>query len=127
MPFFSAATGMELVSDEQAKTMPALYSTDGQGGDAIARVKLFCGSFTWFVTEADLDTGLAFGLTVTGDTAELGYFDLNEIAALNRPHPFVLGAERDLYFAPVPLRDLRTAGQHVPSGPAEFLFRGVPA
>lgn len=125
--FHSSATGMDLLTAEQAETMPRLYSTDGQGGDAQARVKLFCASFTWFVTEADVDTGEAFGLVVNGDIAELGYFDLNELAALNRPARFVIGVERDLHFRPVALRDLRTAGETVPASSAEFLFRKATA
>lgn len=125
--FRSAATRMDLVTADQAATMPALYSTDGQGGDAQARVKLFCASYTWYITEADLATGEAFGLVVNGDTAELGYFDLNELAALNRPAPFVIGVERDLYFTPVALRDLRSAGETIPASSAEFLFRKATA
>ena len=126
--FISAGTGHELVPDELAPAIPALRSTDGQAGDAVAQVKLFCASFTWFLTEADVDPtsedfGLAFGLVVNGDIAELGSFHLQELASLDHPAPLVLGVERDFYFTPVPLRDLRTAGEQVPVSSAEFLFR----
>lgn len=61
-------------------------------------VKLFTpwGSATWVLSELDQD-GIAFGLCDLGmGEPELGYVDLNELAALRGP--FGLRVERDLHF-----------------------------
>jgi hypothetical protein len=76
------------------------------GSDAtVAKVKLFdpTGSWTWYIAEFDPDTGEAFGL-VDGFAKELGYFNLNELAAIKGR--FGLPIERDLYFTPTKLEDL---------------------
>lgn len=88
-----------------AKTLPKLYSTDGSGYEAIARLKLFTpdGDYTWYVTEYDPNTETCFGL-VKGLETELGYFSLKEIRNLRGP--MGLPVERDLYFSPKPLNEL---------------------
>jgi hypothetical protein len=107
------------------KALPALYSQDGKGMDAIAHVKFFnpTGSWTWFATEAcaTLADGssvalsdpaaktaediMFFGL-VDGHEAELGYFAMSELASVKGK--FGLGIERDLHFKPTALKDLKT-------------------
>lgn len=98
-----------------ASNIPGIGATSGNP-DPTVHVKLFNPStgWTWFLTEADVDTGEAYGL-VKGFELELGYIDLNEIAAL-RTKPFGLPIERDIHFRPRPLSVVRAAleaGKHV--------------
>ena len=96
----------DLMPADLAAQIPALYTTDGQGDDAIAHIKLFTpdSSWTWYLTEYDRDEGLCFGLVIGLET-ELGYFSLDELRAVRGP--LGLRIERDLYFQPTPLRDIR--------------------
>ncbi|MHB1531426.1 hypothetical protein [Acidithiobacillus sp.] len=55
--------------------MPKNYDTDGQGGDAVAFLHYFTGSWDWYITEKDVDSDdkgqiQAFGL-VKGYETEL--------------------------------------------------------
>ena len=92
----------KLMSDEIRERLPALYATDGQK-DPIVQVKFFStfSSWTWYAIEFDGDDTF-FGL-VYGHEAELGYFSLAELAA-GRGRTQV---ERDLYFKPTPLSEVR--------------------
>lgn len=96
----------EYMPPELAAQLPALYTTEGQGDDAIAYIKLFTpdSSWTWFICELDRDEGLCFGLVIGLET-ELGYFSLDELRAARGP--MGLRIERDLYFQPTPLRLVR--------------------
>jgi len=83
--------------------------------DPMVYVKLFdpCGSWTWYLTEANTVTGEAFGL-VNGWELELGSVDLNELA--DTKLQFGLRIERDIHFKPMPLSEVRAkleAGKHV--------------
>lgn len=93
-------SNLSLIPQDLRRCIPPLGATDGQGGDAIAWVRLChpASSWTWYITETDGDT--CFGLVVGLDT-ELGYFSLSELQ--EAPLPPV---ERDLYFRPTPLREL---------------------
>lgn len=96
---------MMLLTKKNIKDLPAIGSTDGQGGDAVAVVKFFdpTGSWTWYATEYNPETGEFFGL-VDGHEKELGYFQLEELASFRGR--FGLGIERDRYFSPKPLREI---------------------
>lgn len=64
-------------------------------------LKLFnpTGAGSWFITEADLETGEAYGyadLQLGPGCAEMGYLDLNELRAYKGR--FGLGIERDERF-----------------------------
>ena len=61
-------------------------------------VKFFdpCGSWNWYATEFEPETGLFFGM-VHGFEKELGYFSLAELEAYKGS--FGLGIERDMYFS----------------------------
>ena len=85
--------------------LPAIGSTDGQGGDAVVLVKLFTpdSSWSWFASEFDGDD-LFFGLVI-GLEIELGYFSLQELHAIHGP--WGLPIERDLHFEPKSLRKLK--------------------
>lgn len=85
-------------------TLPAPYATDGQGDAAIVHIKLFTpdSNWTWYLTE--YGDGQAFGL-VDGLEVELGYVDIAELMAARGP--LGLQVERDLYWTPKPLSEVR--------------------
>lgn len=78
----------KLLPADVAKTIPALYSQDGRGMDAIVHLKLFCpynGRATWYITEGEAgdDDYTFFGYCVSGqrpDCDEFGYVSFNELA-----------------------------------------------
>ena len=103
---------MKLLTKEIKEQIPALYSQDGKGDDAIAYVKFFTpdSCWTWYVLEGqETDDGdwLFFGL-VQGFEEELGYFSLSELE--NIRGTLGLPVERDLFFKPTPIKNLRIKG-----------------
>ena len=95
---------MKLLTKEIANKLPALYSQDSKGGEAIAYVKYFTpdSSWTWYGCEYDgKDT--FFGL-VDGHEKELGYFSLSELQSLRGP--LGLPVERDLWWKPKTLGEI---------------------
>jgi hypothetical protein len=98
---------MKITADEILSALPAIGSTDGQGGDAVALTKLFTpsSSWTWYLTEASRqgDDVLMFGL-VDGHEKELGYVSLNELISVRGP--MGLPIELDLYWSPKKLVDI---------------------
>jgi hypothetical protein len=96
---------MELLDIESRAILPELYSGEKLGLDALARVKFFTpdANWTWFASEYDgADT--FFGL-VSGFEVEFGYFSLIELEGVTGA--LGLPVERDLYFSPQTLRDLK--------------------
>ena len=94
----------KLLPEEIANTLPPLNSTNGQGMNALARVKFFTpdSCWTWYAVEfngEDTFYGLVIGLE-----RELGYFFLSELESVKGP--LGLPVERDLYFEPTPLSRL---------------------
>jgi hypothetical protein len=108
-----------LMNDEIKATLPPLYTNEKLGLDAVAPLKFFQpdGQWTWYASEGspvdedgNYDTDkpkvdfIFFGL-VSGFDIELGYFSLSELQAvrggLNLP------IERDLYFEPKTLREIK--------------------
>jgi hypothetical protein len=98
---------MKLLTKALEKQLPALYAQDGKGADAIAYVKFFhpCSSWTFYATEYDPESRTFFGL-VHGREEELGYISLAELESI-KIHG--LGMERDMYFSPAPLKDVRAS------------------
>jgi len=98
---------MNIKPAELLDVLPAIGSTDGQGSDAVALVKLFTpwGSWSWYLTDAARkgDDVLMFGL-VDGHVKELGYVSLNELMSVRGP--MGLPIERDLYWSPKKLGDI---------------------
>lgn len=92
----------------ESDNIPPLYAQDGKGDEAIVYVKLFdpFGRFTWYITEYDPETRDAFGL-VDGVETELGYFSIEELESIPGPLPGMKRIERDLYFTPVTLGEVR--------------------
>ncbi len=96
---------MMLLTKENRSSLPALGSQDGEGDNAIAKVKFFTpdSNWTWYATEFDGEDTF-FGL-VQGFEEELGYFSLSELD--NAKGPMGLKIERDRWFKPTSLKDLR--------------------
>ena len=92
------------VPDELRPTIPKLYMTEGDS-DPTVWVKLFTPDsiWTWYVLEWDGED-LCFGLVI-GHEQELGYFSLAEIDGVRGG--LGLPVERDLYFTPCPLSNVR--------------------
>ncbi len=93
---------MELLTPELRHQLPALYA-QADSPDAIAYAKFFApGTYwTWYATEFD-GIDIFFGL-VQGHEEELGYFSLIELQSLSGR----VWVERDLYFKPTPISQLR--------------------
>lgn len=91
---------------EAGESFPDLYTSEEvKAGDKQVVARFFLGSSQWWLVEADLSTGVAFGYVVLSDNlvdAEWGYFSLNELEDLRivKPQPsgegvFVWLVERD--------------------------------
>lgn len=94
---------MKLMTKEIENKIPKLYAQDGKGDDAIAYVKYFdiLGSWSWYATEYDPQDKIFFGL-VDGFEVELGYFSLAEFESMG------FRIERDMYFKPKTLKEIRS-------------------
>ncbi len=95
---------MKLLTKELLKQLPPLYSQENEK-DPMVICKFFYPDFswTWYAIEFD-GNDLFFGY-VAGFECELGYFSLAELKA-NRGK-WGLPIERDLYFSPTPLSEIR--------------------
>ena len=84
--------------------VPKLYSLKNHPNPTLS-VKLFAlgTNWTWYVLEYNPDEDLCFGL-VEGFETELGYFSLAELRELKIGT--IPRVERDLFFAPIPIREL---------------------
>ena len=101
-----AAAAHTLLPPAIAAKLPALYSQEEKGEEAIAYLKLFTPwtNWTWYASECDPAESRCFGVVV-GHERECGYFSLDELAALRGPGG--LRIERDLHWKPTPLKDCR--------------------
>lgn len=96
-----------IVTTVERAALPALYSQEGRGLNAVAWVKFFdpTGAGTWYASEFDGED-IFFGLADLGfGEPELGYFSLAELQSVSGR--LGLGIERDLHWKPVPLRECR--------------------
>jgi hypothetical protein len=98
---------MQLLPDELRAQLPALYAQE-KVEDPIVHIKFFTpdSGWTWYVTEGqpEEDDFLFFGFVI-GLEPEWGYFQLSELET-NRG-PLGLPIERDLYFRPAPISQVR--------------------
>lgn len=109
----------ELLDAETRARLPELYSGEEKGEGALAQVKFFTpdAGWTWYASEGSYvdedgyyDTDkpkvdyIMFGL-VSGLEVEYGYFSLRELESVRGQ--LGLPIERDLYFEPKPLHELR--------------------
>jgi hypothetical protein len=97
----------KLLTKAIQRTLPALYSTDGQEDAAVVKVKFFsiASDHRWFATEFEPETGTFFGLVTCHGEGELGYFSLDELLSL-KWHG-VPAIERDSGFRPTTLSEVR--------------------
>lgn len=95
---------MKLLTQELRGQLPRLYATENDD-DPLILCKFFTPwtSWTWYVTEFD-QKDTFFGL-VDGHFVELGYFSLSELESVTGP--FGLKVERDLYFKPCRLSEVK--------------------
>lgn len=93
-----------LLTKELTKSIPPLYAMENTK-DPLVTCKFFLPAtkWTWYVIEFDGDNRF-FGYVV-GDYNELGYFSLSELEEVEGPYG--LGVERDVYFTPCPLSDIK--------------------
>jgi len=79
--------------------LPPLYANENKKPEDIKiPVKLFnpVGSQTWYLTEYDPDSRLAFGYVTGMGSDELGYVSITEMESVVLP--FGLGIERDIHW-----------------------------
>ena len=96
---------MKLLTKENIKSLPALYSQEKLGLEQKAVVKFFTpwSNWTWYATEFDENTGLFYGL-VDGTEKEMGTWTIEELKSVNGP--FGLKIERDMYFKSIKIKEL---------------------
>jgi hypothetical protein len=100
---------MTLLTTEIRNALPALYATEKTPlEEKVVVCKFFdpTSGWTWYVIEGGEDEGefLFWGLVV-GHEDEFGYFTLGELTATRGRRG--LPIERDLYFSPCKLSELR--------------------
>ncbi len=95
---------MKLMTKELLCKLPKLYSTESDKDPKVI-CKFFTpwSNWTWYATEFDGEDTF-FGYVV-GFDKEIGYFSLSELESVNGP--FGLKVERDLYFDPQPLSEVK--------------------
>ena len=93
----------KLITKELLNKLPRRYATEGT--DPMVFVHFFhpYSDWDWYVIEYDPESRQFFGL-VKGFETELGYFSLDELESI-RVHRCPI--ERDLYFAPMRLSEVR--------------------
>lgn len=109
-PLLIFVTPMKLLTEEIKKSIPPLYAVENET-DPMVWVKFFTpwSFWTWYVLEFDgQDTFFGW---VEGFEKELGYFSLAELESAEGP--FGLKVERDLYFQPVKLSEVKQDHQAV--------------
>lgn len=104
---------MELLTKAIRQRLPKLYDQEGKGGDATVHIKYFAPDFswTWYVLEGspvldenEIEIDYEFFGLVDGFEKELGYFRLSDLKSFRGK--LGLPVERDLYFAPKPLKEI---------------------
>ena len=95
---------MKLMTKAIEKKLPKMNSQETEI-DPLVQVKYFCpwNHWTWYGIEFDGED-VFFGYVV-GDYNELGYFNLSELSGAKGP--FGLNIERDLYFSPKRLSEIK--------------------
>ena len=117
-PEIGGGTPIKLLTKDLAKTLPALYSQE-DNPDPMVVCKFFTpdAGWTWYAiegspvdengyydTEKEKVDFVFFGL-VSDLEVELGYFSLAELTSVRGP--FGLPVERDLYFEPTRLSEVK--------------------
>jgi hypothetical protein len=96
------------MTKELIEKMPALYSQEEKGLDAVVQVKFFSpySNWTWYATEFD-GKDIFFGY-VEGFENELGTFSLSELDKVTTKMfgTELPAVERDLHWTPRPLKEV---------------------
>ena len=92
----------------ESDKLPTIDEALAQRGSLTAKVKLFdpTGSWTWYIAAYDPETRIAYGL-VDGFELEEGDISMTELVAYRGG--FGLPIERDLYWEPKTLEQIRAA------------------
>ena len=101
---------MEILTpkDREALSKYPLYSQDGKRGEAVAVVRLFITgtAATYYITEANLETGELFGVSnLEREGFRYGYFYLPELEELSL-YGGVVHVEADRAFIPTALKNI---------------------
>src|SRR5947207_2799395 len=95
---------MKLLTEELRRQLPPLYSQE-HVDDPMVICKFFFPDFHWTWYAVEFDGKNTFFGFVAGDVPELEYFTLSELT--NSRGKFGCPVERDLYFTPKPLSEVR--------------------
>jgi hypothetical protein len=97
--------GLRLMTQKIREQLPKLGANAEVGLEAVSHVKYFTpdSQWTWYASEFDGED-IFFGLVI-GFEIEFGYFSLRELQEARGP--LELQIERDLYYQPKSLRELR--------------------
>ena len=101
---------MKLLTKAIEKKLPPLYATENTPeSKKMAVVKFFhpLSSLTWYGIEYDPKERLFFGYVrndAQPDFSEYGYFSLDELESVKVRG---LGIERDMYFKPTPMSEIK--------------------
>ncbi|HUW22393.1 MAG TPA: DUF2958 domain-containing protein [Candidatus Bathyarchaeia archaeon] len=107
---------MKLLTKELRKKLPPLYSVENEK-DPLVICKFFTpdSNWTWYALEFDgKDTFFGW---VVGFEKELGYFSLTELEGVKGP--LGLPIERDLYFEPCRLSEMKAYHEKLEGDPLE--------
>ena len=113
-----------LLTADQLRRLPEIYSQDGKGADATCYVHFFGGIYDFYATEFDPVSGEFFGLIYNAAMADqeprgmLGYFTARDLIAMQIPLRLritdgstrVVGysrCERDLHFERCTIADVQ--------------------
>ena len=97
---------MKLLSKEVLEKLPVLYSQENVK-DPMIICKFFYPDFSWTWYAIEFDGKDTFYGLVNGDEEELGYFSLSEL--ISNKGKLGLPVERDLYFKPCRLSEVKKA------------------
>jgi len=97
---------MQLLTDELREQLPPLYSQENTK-DPTVICKFFTpdSQWTWYALEFDGED-IFFGYII-GFESELGYFSLSELESVRGP--WGLPIERDVWFKPCPLSEIKAS------------------
>lgn len=100
----------KLITKELERSLPRIGAVEHER-DPLIRAKLFTpdSNFNWYLLEYDPRTREAFAYVERvyqdGAEGELGYVSIDELEGIRGPYG--LGVERDVYFRPVRLSEIR--------------------
>jgi len=100
---------LPLLDEESRNRLPKLYSQEKLGMNATAQVKFFTPDAQWIWYASEFDGEDTFFGLVVGDEIELGYFSLAELQSVRGG--MGLPVERDRYFTPTTLKEMRAYHQ----------------